>query len=73
MLPDDCPAHAALAEDLAEIKSKLQTVLDRLGGGDVTFATLTLRVQFLERLVYGAAGLALLGIGTAIMALVLKG
>lgn len=71
-LPDDCPAHCALEKKLAEIDANVKEVLKRLSGGDVTFATLSVRVTHLEKLVYGCAGAALLAMVTAIASVVIK-
>lgn len=72
-LPRDCAAHASMASDLSTIKADVRTILNRLGSGDVTFATMLLRVQLLEKLVYGAVAVALLGMATAVVSLAMGG
>lgn len=64
--------HATLAQDVKDIKDGITRIESRLGTGDVSLATLAVRVAFLEKLVYGAVALALTGLGGAILALVLK-
>jgi len=70
-----CAFHDAIAQDVGEIKCDVKKILARLGGGDVTMATLSARVKTVEtnmsdmdgnqkwlvRLIVGAVILALLG------------
>lgn len=69
-----------LREDLAEVKDGVARVHKRLDDlvaeihrYDVALAEVKLRVQFLEKVVYGAVGLALTGIGLALFSMVTKG
>ncbi len=66
-----CAHHERLAEDIHEIKESQKRVEARLGTGDVSLATLALRVKFLEKCVYSAVALALLSLGGAILSIVL--
>lgn len=61
-----------LEDRLDTIEALLRTLTDRIAEGNTQFATLNLRVRALEVIVYGACGLALLGIAGAIIALVVK-
>ena len=67
-----CQQHEIIERDLKEIKQGIKAIADRLGTGDVTFATLTLRVNMLEKVVYGAMGVAMSSLAMAILALVMK-
>jgi hypothetical protein len=69
MPPDTCAEHHDL---MLKIDGKLDAIIERLGKGDVTFATVTLRVDHIERVVYGAMALALTAVSGAILALVVK-
>jgi hypothetical protein len=68
-----CALHPTLEGNLTDIKQSLQRIEGRLGTGDISLATLALRVEFLEKCVYGAVALALTGVVGSILALVLKG
>ncbi len=67
-----CVFHASFASDIKEIKDGVKSIDGRLGDGKVTLATLSLRVDQLERIVYGAVAVSLLSLAGAILALVLK-
>lgn len=54
------------------INEKLDRIISRLGCGDVTLATTQLRLDHIERVVYGTLGMALLGLGGAIVNLAIK-
>lgn len=69
MPPEVCQHHDAI---MARIEAKLDAVLERLSKGDVTFATTVLRVDQIEKVVYGAMGLALTAVAGAVLALVIK-
>jgi hypothetical protein len=68
-----CAAHADLARNIGEIKDDLRDIKRCLGDGKVTFATLALRVSFLERVVWGALGVAGTALVMSIWNLLLKG
>lgn len=65
--PNVCEQHQALANDLCEIKHYLESISRVLGDGKVNFATLGVRVQMLERIVFAGAGLLLLASAGAII------
>jgi len=67
-----CPEHEQLKADTKEIKEDVKTILARMGTGDVTFATIGVRIDFLEKVVYGALAIALSAVGIAIMGLVMR-
>jgi hypothetical protein len=68
--PGMCVHHEAVEQGIAEIKSDTKTILAKLEEGNVTFAHHGLRIGILEKIVYGAAGLLLLGaLGLAIRAI----
>lgn len=66
---DECPQHK---EMLKEIHEKLDQILTRLGTGDVTLATLGLRMDHVEKVVFGVMGLALTALAGAVFSLVVK-
>lgn len=79
-----CPKHESLEvslvriehatrEGFAEMSDTLKAVHRDLREGAVTMGQLSIRVGVLERVTYGCVGLALAGLATAILALVLKG
>ena len=81
---DLCPRHEmferTLREDLGAVKDGIARIHKRLDDlvaeihrYDVALAEVKLRVQFLEKVVYGAVGLALTGIGLALLSMVTKG
>ena len=69
---DKCSLHETLAADIRKIKELVEQIHKRLGGGDVTFATLELRMAQLERVVYGAIGVAGVAFVLAVIGLVVK-
>ena len=69
---DVCQLHAKLEGDFYQIHKKLDAILERLGSGDVSIAQLKLRVDQLERFVYGAMALAMTSVVGAILSLVIK-
>lgn len=69
---DDCRNYAEIGRRLKEISGDTKSILERLGKGDVDFATLKLRLDFLERIVYGAVAVALLAVATAIVSMVVR-
>jgi len=69
MLPDICSEHR---DSMRTIHEKLDAILMRLSNGDVTFATTVLRLGQIERVVYGAVGLALTAVVGAIISLAVK-
>ena len=54
------------------VKDGFKTVNDRLGSGDVNFATVDLRLNHLEKIVYGAVGLALVAVLAAVLGVVIR-
>ena len=69
MPPDICTEHK---DSMKAIHDKLDAIIERLSHGDVTFATVSLRVDQIERVVYGAVCLALTAVAGAIISLVVK-
>jgi hypothetical protein len=67
-----CQLHTKIEGDFYQINKKLDQILSRLGDGDVSIAQLKLRVDQLERFVYGAMALAMTSIVGAILSLVIK-
>ena len=63
----------ATREGFAEVNKTMREVAKDLRDGAVEFATLRLRVSFLEKVTYSAIGTALTAVLLAILALVLKG
>jgi hypothetical protein len=59
-----CPAHDRL-------EHKIDQVLERLGKGDSTFATVELRLRTLERVVFAAVSVGLLAIAMALLSLII--
>ncbi len=72
MPPEECLKHDGLSKKLDEMHVDLRAILTRLNAGDVTFATTILRVNNIEKVIYGALGLALTAICGSVLALVLK-
>jgi hypothetical protein len=79
-----CARHAifehGLRDDILELKSGISRIHKRFDDliavihrYDVALAEVKLRVQFLEKVVYGAVGLALTSIGLALIAMVTRG
>ena len=66
---DQCPQHASLDSRLDKLQATLDAVLSRLGCGDVSLATISVRVRILELIVYGGVALALI----AMIGAVIKG
>lgn len=69
---EKCEMHSALENAIREMLQKQDLTLARLGRGDVDIATLCLRVQMLEKIVYSGIGLSLLSLAGAILSLVLR-
>jgi hypothetical protein len=69
MMPDVCPEHHDV---MKRIEEKLDSIIERLSRGDVTFATTVLRLDQIEKVVYGAMGLALTAVAGALLSLVIK-
>ncbi len=79
-----CPKHDALEVSLAriehttregftEISETLKAVHKDLREGAVTMGQLTIRISVLEKFVFSAIGLALAGLATALLSLVVRG
>lgn len=66
---DECPQHK---EHMKEIREKLDQILTRLGTGDVTLATLGVRLDHVEKVVFGTVGVALTALAGAIFSIVMK-
>ena len=62
-----------LDERLAAIEETQERILDKLGQGNTSFASLHLRMRALEVIVYGACGLGMVGLVGSVLYLVLKG
>jgi len=67
-----CASHAVIAEATKSMGAKLDIIISRLGDGQTNFATLELRVKWLERIVYGAVALILMAVCGGVLALLLK-
>lgn len=81
---DVCARHELferdLREDLGDVKDGIARIHKRIDDlvaeihrYDVALAEVRLRVQFLEKVVYGCVGLALTSIGLALFSMVMKG
>ena len=57
---------------LVEIDRKVTQILDRLGKGDVSLATIALRVKILELVVYGGVSITLTGVMVSVLAGLLR-
>lgn len=53
--------RGAIHEDIAEMKADIKSILEKLKEGAVSFARYGVRISVLEKLVYGAVGLFLIG------------
>lgn len=73
MAPETCNEHKTLTEKVTDMHADVKAILDRLSKGDVTFATTVLRLDNMEKVVYGALGLALTGLAVSIIQMTLKG
>ena len=62
----------AMSSVLGSINSKLDQIIDRLAKGDTAITMLNHRVAFLEKIVYGMCSVVLLGVISALVALVVK-
>ncbi len=69
---DECERHRMFEEDVKEMNDKLDEILHRLGSGDISLATLGVRMDHVEKVVFGAVGFALLAFAGAIASLVMK-
>ena len=67
-----CPQHAALALDIAEIKTALDAINGKLGTGTVNFATISLRLRAIEAIVYGTCGVIGLSVLGALCVLLVR-
>jgi hypothetical protein len=70
---EKCPEHQTVSTQLEDMHNDVREILRRLGTGDVSFATLDLRVNNLEKVVYGALGVSLTALVMAVIGLVMKG
>lgn len=68
MPPESCPAHTDLVDSLKSMDGKLDTIIGRLGAGDVRLALNEAKISDISRVVWGGAGV----IGLAILGAVLK-
>ena len=75
-LRDECHNYATLQKQIESldqtVRDGFKTVNDRLGSGDVNFATVDLRLNHLEKIVYGAVGLALVAVAAAVLGMVIR-
>ena len=67
-----CGEHRMFVESLTEIKDLLRDICKELKEGATSFATIETRLVLVERIVFGAAGLALLSIAGAILSFVIR-
>ena len=63
---------ADLKDGVARIHKRIDDLVTTIHRYEVALAEVRLRVQFLEKVVYGAVALALTGVGLGLMALVLS-
>ena len=63
---------ADLKDGVARIHQRIDDLVSTIHRYEVALAEIRLRVQFLEKIVYGAVALALTGVGLALMSLVLN-
>ena len=75
-LREECHNYATLQKQIESldqtVKDGFKSVNDRLGSGDVSFATVKLRLDYLEKIVYGAVGLALVAVVAAVLGMVVR-
>ena len=75
-LREECHNYATLQKQIESldqtVKDGFKSVSDRLGSGDVNFATVKLRLDHLEKIVYGAVGLALVAVAAAVLGMVIR-
>jgi hypothetical protein len=73
---EKCHNYATLQKQIEgldrTVRDGFKSVNARLGSGDVNFATVGLRLNHLEKIVYGAVGLALLAVGAAVLGMVVR-
>ncbi|MBA3622951.1 MAG: hypothetical protein H0W48_00475 [Methylibium sp.] len=71
---DQFRKHGAVTLEarLDKLESTLEDIRKVLVAGTTTFATVEQRLAMIERIVYGGCAIGLLGIGGAILALVIK-
>ena len=62
-----CPHHERLQQDITEIKNVVQGIATRVSRIDVDLGERKVRLTNLERIVFGAVGIALVCIGGAIV------
>ncbi len=67
----DCEVGRIVAE-IKELRKDIAEVNHRLGSGDVNFATLQLRMNLVEKVVYGAVGVGLSSLALGIVGLVTR-
>jgi hypothetical protein len=70
--PSDGSQPPNIYDILHEISTKLDVINERLGRGDTAIELLQHRVQTLERIVFGGVTVVLLGVGGAMVAMVIK-
>ncbi len=75
-LREECHNYATLQKQIEgldqTVRDGFKSVNDRLGSGDVNFATVDLRLNHLEKIVYGAVGLALVAVVAAVLGMVIR-
>ncbi len=67
-----CPLHETLTQNLGDIKAGVERIEKGMNDGNVKFATMELRLNNLERIVYGAVAVSLLSLAGAILGLVFR-
>jgi hypothetical protein len=68
-MSDVCEQHGRLEQSIEKLIGRIDKVLERLGNGDVSFENLRVRVEHLERVVYGLMWMA----GTTTVGLMVVG
>lgn len=69
---EPCQQHQTMVDTLRNFEKKLDKILERIGTGDVNFATISVRLKFLEALVYGSLATSASALVVALLRLVIK-
>jgi len=67
-----CGEHRLLMTTLKEIRENVNQIKESLSNGQAIFAKLQVRIDHLEKVVYGIAGAGMLSLLGAILALVFR-
>lgn len=72
MVDEPCQQHQSMVDSLKKFEGKLDEILKRMGSGDVNFATIEVRLKFLEALVYGSLATSASALLVALLRLIIK-